>query len=327
MLTDADVDALEKVSLLGTWLDSPARREARCRGFFPPPLPAPANVYNSYHGPGVSRAEAAGGNPTSAAAAEFAHHVRRRICGGDADQFAAVMSWMASLVQRPGKKVRWALVLRGPKGAGKGLVYNVLEAIVGRRYCRHPSGPAQLVGRFNSSIENALLLFLDELVWAGDHEAEGCLKKVVTEDVLGVERKGVDSYAVRNLAHVLIASNNDWVVPTGAGERRFTVCDVSDELHKDKPRGERIHKLVMSGIADVAALLYGWAIDPATLNACHTTAGIEDQHLASLRGPAGWLANKLGVHAGRLFGQRWKKADLFELYTRESGQRDRKSVV
>ena len=43
-----------------------------------------------------------------------------------------------------------------------------------------------------------------------------------------IEPKGVDSFPMPNRLKILMASNNDWVVPASADERRYFVLDVSD---------------------------------------------------------------------------------------------------
>ena len=54
------------------------------------------------------------------------------------------------------------------------------------------------------------------------------LKMLITEPVIPIERKGRDVRFVKNMTHLMIASNDDWVVPAGLDERRFCVIDVGD---------------------------------------------------------------------------------------------------
>src|SRR5262249_15964508 len=62
---------------------------------------------------------------------------------------------------------------------------------------------------------------------------EGCLKTLITEPTLHIEPKGVDAFTVPNCLHIIMASNNDWVVPAGANARRFFVLDVSTKHMQD----------------------------------------------------------------------------------------------
>ena len=49
-----------------------------------------------------------------------------------------------------------------------------------------------------------------------------------------IEPKGVDSFQMPNRLKILMSSNNDWVVPATADERRYFVLDVSDCRKGDK---------------------------------------------------------------------------------------------
>lgn len=69
-------------------------------------------------------------------------------------------------------------------------------------------------------------MFADEAVWGGDKSAEGALKALITEPTLPIERKGRDAYIVKNVIHLMMASNNDWAAPVGMDDRRFCIVDV-----------------------------------------------------------------------------------------------------
>ena len=60
------------------------------------------------------------------------------------------------------------------------------------------------------------------------------LKQLVTEPVIAFEGKGADIVPGRNLIHLMMASNNEWVIPAGLDARRFAVFDVSDARRNDK---------------------------------------------------------------------------------------------
>ena len=59
------------------------------------------------------------------------------------------------------------------------------------------------------------------------------LKHLITEPTLPIERKFRDVETTRNLLHVIMASNNQWVVPAGLDERRFFVLDVDDSKQQN----------------------------------------------------------------------------------------------
>jgi hypothetical protein len=63
---------------------------------------------------------------------------------------------------------------------------------------------------------------------------------LITERTLMIEPKGVDSFQMPNRLKILMASNNDWVVPASADERRYFVLDVSDCRKGDKAYFSRL---------------------------------------------------------------------------------------
>jgi phage/plasmid-associated DNA primase len=123
-------------------------------------------------------------------------------------------------------------VLRGKQGTGKGCFVSQYGRVYGGHFL-HVTNQNQLTGRFNSHLKDALLVFCDEGIWAGDRTAEGVLKAMITEPVILCEPKGKDAFAVKNHINLVVASNSSWVIPAGLEERRFLVLDVSDKYMQD----------------------------------------------------------------------------------------------
>ncbi|MFN7002660.1 MAG: bifunctional DNA primase/polymerase, partial [Roseinatronobacter sp.] len=107
-------------------------------------------------------------------------HVRDVICAGNADHAAYVLGWGAHLVQRPGEKPGVALVLRGPKGAGKDTLAVILSKIIGQRHVAHVTRPEALTDRFNAPFATAMLGHVEEAYWAGDPSKKGALQALIT---------------------------------------------------------------------------------------------------------------------------------------------------
>ena len=134
---------------------------------------------------------------------------------------------MARAVQHPDLHAEVAVVLRGPKGTGKGTLGQILHRLF-RHHAMQISNPAHFTGRFNGHLVDVLFLFIDEAFWAGDKVGEGTLKALVTEPTIPIEPKFVNLFQAPNRLKILIASNADWVVPATADERRYFVLDVAD---------------------------------------------------------------------------------------------------
>lgn len=83
----------------------------------------------------------------------------------------------------------------------------------------------QLTGRFNSHLRDVIVLFADEALKPYDKDGESRLKGLITEPRLAYEGKGQDVQTGKNRLHVIMASNEDWLIPTNLDEeRRFMLC-------------------------------------------------------------------------------------------------------
>ena len=77
---------------------------------------------------------------------------------------------------------------------------------------------------------------------------------LVSEPTIPIERKGLDLKTVRSCIHLILASNNQWIVPAGVDERRFLVLDVSPVHAQDGAYFEALINQMDKG--GRAAMLY-----------------------------------------------------------------------
>ena len=161
-------------------------------------------------------------------------HLLEVVCSGEKSYFDWLVRWFARCVQEPDKQAETAVVLRGLKGCGKGVVAEIMKRIFLNHYVT-VSQPKHLVGNFNSHLRDCLFLFADESFWSGDKAGEQVLKALITERWLTVEEKYVPAVNWPNMLKILMAANADWVVPASADERRFFVLDVSGVAINNRP--------------------------------------------------------------------------------------------
>ncbi len=129
----------------------------------------------------------------------------------------------------------------------------------------HLDSSNQLTGHFNAQLQNAILVFADEAVWAGDKSGTGALNRLVTEDTLRIERKGFDAVTCRNFIHMLLASNEDWVIPATFDARRFLVLDVAKTKQQDSEWFAAVERQLFSE-GGLAAMLYDLLAMKSTVN-------------------------------------------------------------
>lgn len=169
------------------------------------------------------------------------------LCDGDEAMYEYVLSWSAFMVQHPDRQAEVALVFRGQKGTGKGTYFRALNELAGR-HGMHISNQHHFTSNFNAHLRDCIFLFADEAMWAGDKKAEGTLKALITEPTMVVEGKGKDVVVARNLLHVAMASNEDWVFPASMDdERRLAISDVNAKFRGNKAFFEALHAQMKAG--------------------------------------------------------------------------------
>jgi 5S rRNA maturation endonuclease (ribonuclease M5) len=139
-------------------------------------------------------------------------HILEVLAGGNEEHAAYITKWAAWAVQHPAEVPEVVLVFRGGQGTGKGIFGRSMMHLFGQ-HGRQISDIEKLVGKFNARLLDAVLLFADEAYWPGHKSKEGAFKRLITEPTLEIEKKGVDTVEVRNNLHIIMASNEDWVVP------------------------------------------------------------------------------------------------------------------
>jgi hypothetical protein len=159
----------------------------------------------------------------------YLDHLRDNICTGNLEHYEYLLDWFAQGVQKPDEQGQVCFVMRGPKGAGKSVAAKVYGSLFGRHFIQ-VANASHLVGNFNAHLRDCICIFADEAFYAGDKKHEAILKTLITEDTLMIEGKGVDVETSPNYIRLIMASNNEWVVPAGSNERRYFVVEVSDRV-------------------------------------------------------------------------------------------------
>ncbi len=183
------------------------------------------------------------------------------LCAGDLASYDYVLKWAAYMVQHPNSPAEVALVFKGRKGIGKGTFLRALKDLAGQ-HGRQVAQAEHFTGKFNEHLADTILLFVDEGLWAGDRKLEGALKNLITEPVLTFEGKHKPVVSGPSRLHVVIASNEDWVVPASDDERRFAVFEADSEAHRNLPPGffGDVRRQMESG--GLAAMLFDLAEMP-----------------------------------------------------------------
>lgn len=284
------------------WLEWTGRREYEAV-VFEPQRTVGARWYNMWRGFTVEPATT-GSHPSVEA---FKEHALKNVCGNDPKLCHWLMSFFAHMIQRPFEKPLVALVFKGRKGTGKNALVERVGALLGAHFMV-ADDDRYLLSNFNAHLEACLFLTLDEASWAGDKRAEGRLKGVITGSHHTIERKGRETYKVKNLTRVAILGNEDWLVPATEDERRYAVFNVGDGRRQDRAFFHNMRVgMERGGYAHLLRYLLDYDTTGADVNDAPNTLGLLEQKLASLGPTAEWWHACLstGEIAGGDFAGEW----------------------
>lgn len=286
--------------LADAWLKSPKRRIYDGGVEFAPNCKLPENILNLWGGFAVA--------PKPGDWSKLRAHIREIVTGGDAAVDSYVMHWLANMVQNPGEPGHVALVFRGERGTGKGTLGEMVGRLFGR-HAIHLNDPQQLSGRFSQHLACRVFVLADEAVFVGAKSSEPRLKAMITERQIPLEAKGVDMGSVRNCMHIMMLSNDDWVVRAGARERRYCVVDVSTAAQQNIAYFGAIRdQMEHGGLEAMLHDLLHMDLSNFSVWAYPKTAAGTEQQTNSLPPPDRWVYE--GLMRGWIAGQEWADVEL-----------------
>jgi len=172
-------------------------------------------------------------DPKPGDCSKYLAHLKDNVCQGDQARYDYLIGWMANAVQHPGDPGQVAVVIRGGKGTGKNETARHFGELFGR-HCKEVTNPAHVMGNFNATLKDAVVIVADECFVPKKKEHESALKAMITNSRIAVEMKGVDAQQRRNCTHLMMLTNDEWAVPATGDERRFLVLDIGTAKQRDR---------------------------------------------------------------------------------------------
>lgn len=135
-----------------------------------------------------------------------------------------LLDFMAFLVQAPGRKVRWAVLIQSVEGAGKTFLAEVMKAVLGAEHVKTIDGGSIKSG-WNEWAFGKQLVVLEEVKVSGTnkHEVMNSLKPLITNDDISVNERFRNNRQVQNISNYMIFSNHHDALALTPGDRRYFV--------------------------------------------------------------------------------------------------------
>ena len=233
--------------------------------------------------------------PDGATCGPILEHIRDVWADRDETVNEYLLNWLARMVQYPERMAETAIVLKSEEGVGKNIISNIFS----RYYGRHSYTLTDLasLARFNAKPARSVFLVLNEATFGGNKTTTGAMKMLITDPEINTEEKNERSIMVSNCVHMVVFSNNEWVVPVTVGDRRFLVLELpSGHLKNKAAYFSRLNGCIKDG-GDRALINYLMLRDikdftPSELPETRCTAKVEQARMG-LSPLASWLLESI----------------------------------
>jgi hypothetical protein len=197
----------------------------------------------------------------------FEGHLSRLVAEPDYRQ--TLTDFLAYMVQFPGRKIRWAVMVQSVDGAGKTFLAEAMKAVLGTEHVMLIDGPAIKSG-YNEWSFGHQLVVLEEVRVAGTnrHEIMNALKPLITNDEVTITERYRNSRKTPNISNYILFSNHHDALALTPGDRRYFVIKSPLQTKEQvKALGDNYFPPLYAMLRDfpgaLRAYFMDWQISPA----------------------------------------------------------------
>lgn len=239
-------------SFVDDWLTDSEMRTYDKLDFLPMQT-APANIYNTFNGYAGDKKELFNVDINNSL---IIKHIKN-LCNNDEKVFDYVIKYFARKLQRPYELTNTALIFKSNEGAGKDLFFNYLgNKIIGSDYYFNTEKPELLFGKFTSSLENKILIVVNETSGKDTFQINENIKCAITAEFNTIEHKGLKPYKNTNHIGYIYLTNNDNPVKVPIDDRRFCGIECNNLICNNKEYFDALRTEINSGKYDKAFYNY-----------------------------------------------------------------------
>lgn len=179
-----------------------------------------------------------------------------------------LLDFMAYMVQFPGRKIRWAVLIQSAEGAGKTFFAKVMQAVLGFEHVKI-LGDGAIKKGYNEWAFGHQLIAVEEIYVSGSNRLAvmNAIKPLITNDDISVDEKFRNNRQVVNISNYMLFSNHHDALALTPNDRRYFVVK-SPLQHKEqvKALGEDyfapIYEAVKGHPGAFRSFLLDWPISP-----------------------------------------------------------------
>jgi hypothetical protein len=144
-----------------------------------------------------------------------------------------ILDFMAFVYQNPGKRVHWALLIKGIEGNGKSYFFNIMQRLMGRQTSVVTT--LAIESNFTSWAEGSILACVEEIYIQGVNKYVilNKMKPMLTDDQIAVLSKNKNERTVPNFTSYMMFTNHADAIPVGDNDRRYCVISTRQTRKED----------------------------------------------------------------------------------------------
>jgi hypothetical protein len=145
------------------------------------------------------------------------------------------MLFLANLLQNPGRKSMWGILIQSTPGSGKGLLAEIMESILGQSNCLTNVSFEDLVQKHSTLLKGRQFIVINELMLTGRRvegkELANKLKPYFTDPVHIINPKFKEEILCPNFVNLFLYSNDPKPLHVDKDDRR--ICAIRVNHTKD----------------------------------------------------------------------------------------------
>lgn len=229
------------------WLKDPEMRTYYKMDFLPGET-APDNIYNTFTGFEAENKELFDIDINNSL---LMKHIKNIFVEDACVEFH--LNQMASMLQYPTKPTQVCQLLKSKQGVGKDTLYDFYgNNIFGSKYYINTDNINLLFGKFNTEIENKILVVLNEAQGADTFKIDNIIKMAITRNTIDIEHKGCKPYKVKSCANYVGLSQHTTSFKIEETDRRFTAQECNNKIIGNVKYFDELHAELKSGKLDKA---------------------------------------------------------------------------
>lgn len=168
---------------------------------------------------------------------DILNHIYRVWANRNHDYYDWIMAWFAHLVTYPRLPLTMLTII-GAEGSGKTCIITefLIKYIFGKDTGVQVDNIDDILVPFNSHLEGKSLIYIAELhsTDGGLYTKMNKLKSLITDPIIKITQKGLDTRFETNCSHYIASSNNDYCLRITDENRRHVVFRTNDEYRQDR---------------------------------------------------------------------------------------------